>query len=339
VSEITGIDIPVIDIGDFLAGRNADDAARQVEAAATTLGFLQIVGHGVPAEAIDGVYDAMGRLSSLPPEAKQAYLSEGHPYRGFHMNRDQAGKVRQERFLVSRFDDIDSAVAGGVPADLADFFFSNIWPEIDGFRAAVTELFGHTNALAGRMMSLFALALGLEADYFATMLEPNASTFAINHYPARGEALGPEGPPVLFAEHADGNTLTILHQRGSYEGLQIRPLGGAGEWTYIPVVDDAFVINVGELMTHWTNDHWPSTRHRVLASSDPEASRTTLTTFHMPALDAVVAPLAVCGGREDPHYDAVTPYEWERAFMARNYQRRALEVDPKVRDFLEALPS
>ena len=23
------------------------------------------------------------------------------------------------------------------------------------------------------------------------------------------------------------------------------------------------VINVGELMTRWTNDHWPSTRHRV----------------------------------------------------------------------------
>ncbi len=91
-------------------------------------------------------------------------------------------------------------------------------------------------------------------------------------------------------------------------------------------------------MTHWTNDHWPSTRHRVLASTDPAGSRTTLTTFHMPALDAVVAPLAVCGGRDDPHYEPVTPYEWERAFMARNYQSRALEVDPKVRDFLEALP-
>jgi isopenicillin N synthase-like dioxygenase len=330
--------IPVIDIEGFLRGTDSEVAAREVEAAATSLGFLQIVGHGVPAAAIDGVYGAIERLSSLPPEVQRTYLSEGHPYRGFHMNRDPQGDVRQERFLVSRFDDPESAMAGGVAKEYSDFFFPNIWPDVEGFRAAVTTLFAHTNALAGRMMSLFALALGLKADYFATMLEPNASTFAINHYPASGKPVGPDGPPVLFAEHADGNTLTILHQRGTYEGLQIRPLDGSDNWIDIPVVNEAFVINVGELMTHWTNDHWPSTRHRVMASSDGADSRTTLTTFHMPALDARVAPLEVCGGREDPHYDAVTPYQWERDFMARNYQRRALEVDPKVRDFLEALP-
>lgn len=68
-------------------------------------------------------------------------------------------------------------------------------------------------------------------------------------------------------------------------------------------------------------------------------SRTTLTTFHMPALDAVIAPLEVCVGNGDPHYGPVTPYEWERDFMARNSKRRALEVDPKVEKFLETLQS
>ena len=94
-------------------------------------------------------------------------------------------------------------------------------------------------------------------------------------------------------------------------------------------MDNALVINVGELMTRWTNDHWSSTRHRVVPAQGPNDSRTTLTTFHMPALDAVIAPLEVCVGDNDPHYGPVTPYECERDFMARNSMRRALEVDPR----------
>jgi hypothetical protein len=51
-----------------------------------------------------------------------------------------------------------------------------------------------------------------------------------------------------------------------------------------------------------------------------------------------VAPLPIRDAH-DPHYEPVTPYEWERRFMARNYERQALEVDPKVRNFVESLPS
>jgi isopenicillin N synthase-like dioxygenase len=330
-------EIQVIDIEGFLAGTDLTTAPRAVEAAAASLGFLQIVGHGVPAAPINAVYDVMARLHGLPESAKQEYASQGHPYRGFHMNRDSQGRIRQERFLVSRFEDRDDAIAAGVPADLADFFYPNIWPSVDGFRDAVTELFTVTNALAGRLMGLVAVALGLEPTWFDTMLEPNASTFAINHYPPRTEAAGDGEPELLFAEHADGNTLTVLHQRGTYNGLQVQPLDEPGRWIDIPVVDNAFVINVGELMTRWTNDHWPSTRHRVLPAEGPNDSRTTLTTFHMPALDAVVAPLDAWGGQDDPHYDPVTPYEWEKAFMARQRQRQALQIDPKVQDFLTAL--
>jgi isopenicillin N synthase-like dioxygenase len=330
-------EIPVIDIEGFLNGTDMVTAPRAVEAAASAIGFLQIVGHGVPAAPINAVYDAMARLHTLPEEVKQAYVSEGHPYRGFHMNRDSQGRVRQERFLVSRFEDNDDAIAGGVPTDLADFFYPNIWPAVDGFKDAVTGLFTITNALAGRLMGLVAVSLGLKATWFDTMLEPNASTFAINHYPPRAAAASDGEPELLFAEHADGNTLTVLHQRGTYNGLQVQPLDEPGTWIDIPVVDNAFVINVGELMTRWTNDHWPSTRHRVLPAEGPNDSRTTLTTFHMPALDAVVAPLDVWGGEDDPHYDPVTPYEWEKAFMARQRYRQALKVDPKVQEFLTTL--
>jgi hypothetical protein len=50
----------------------------------------------------------------------------------------------------------------------------------------------------------------------------------------------------------------------------------------------------------------------VVASSDPEAERTTLTTFHMPSLHAVVEPLPEWVGADGPHYEPVTSYDWER---------------------------
>jgi len=171
-------------------------------------------------------------------------------------------------------------------------------------------------------MRLVAVALGLDASWFDNMLEPNASTFAVNHYPPRSEAAGPTSRNCCSP-----STPTATRSRsctsGAPTGLQVQPVDEPGTWIGIPVVDDAFVVNVGELMTRWTNDHWPSTRHRVLPADGPGDSRPTLTTFHMPALDAVVAPLEVCGGKDDPHYAPVTPYEWERDFMARSSKRRA----------------
>jgi isopenicillin N synthase-like dioxygenase len=313
-------EIPVIDISSHLAGGDSRAAASAIDVAATQVGFFQIVGHGFDSQCLDAVYDAVSALNRLPESIKEALISpSGHPYRGVHLKRDENGIVRQERFLATRYDDPDEAIANGVSPELADFFDPNVWPsEVPALRDAVRELFVQSQQLGRQMMALFALALGLDADYFEPSIEPNASSFAVNHYPARRAPLDSD-PTVLFAEHTDGNTLTVLHQRGDYEGLEVQRLDRSEEWIPVPVRDDAFVINLGELMTRWTNDRWPATRHRVVASRDPAGSRTTLTTFHMPALHAVVAPLPQFVGADGPHYAPVTPYEWERTRIRTRY--------------------
>jgi isopenicillin N synthase-like dioxygenase len=313
-------EIPVVDVSEHLAGGDGRRAAVAIEKAATEVGFFQIVGHGVDTAYLDAVYDAVDALVGLPMRVKEALLSpSGHPYRGVHVKRDDDGMVRQERFLATRWDSPDEAIANGVAPELADFFDPNVWPsDVPQLRTSVRELFVQQQELGRRVMQLFAVALGLEADHFQPSIEPNASSFAANRYPARRSPLVVD-PTVIFAEHADGNTLTILHQRGDYEGLEVQRLDRPGEWTPVPVREDAFVINLGQLMTRWTNDHWPATRHRVVASNDPDASRTTLTTFHFPALHAIIEPLPQFVGDDGPHYEPVTPYEWERAFIRTTY--------------------
>ncbi len=333
--------VPVVDIAGYLDGSDPQRVAGEIEAAATEVGFFQIVGHGIDLSVVDAVYAASAALFALPDDEKEQLLSAtGHPYRGVHLKRDDSGKVRQERFLATRYDNPAEAEANGVPAELSDFFDPNVWPEpVPQLRPAVRDLFVQSQALGGKMMGLFGLALGLGPGYFDPFIEPNASTFACNHYPARKGPLEVD-PTVLFGEHFDGNTLTILHQRGSYEGLQVKRLGGVGDWLTVPIREDAFVINMGELMTRWTNDHWPSTRHRVVASSDPDAERTTLTTFHMPALQAVVAPLSEWVGADGPHYEPVTSYDWEKVRI-KSYQAAPdesnLKGNAKVSEFARNL--
>ncbi len=328
--------IPVVEIGPFLAGDDGTAAAREIEAAATRVGFFQVVGHGVPGAVLDDVYDAARALSALHPATKAGFGSP-HPYRGVHLRPDESGTVRLERFLAARFDDPESAIAAGIAPELADFFYPNVWPTRPvGFEPACRSLFGHTQRLGGALMRLFALALGLGVHGFDESIEPNSSLFALNHYPSgvgtRATGLEPE---LLFHEHADGNTLTLLHQRGDYEGLQVSRLDTPGEWIPVPVRNDAFVINMGKLMSRWTNDHWPATRHRVVASADPGHQRTTLTTFHMPALTALIKPLDRFCGADGPHYEPLTAYDSEKASI-REYalpQGDALLLAPDVVDF------
>ncbi len=325
-------EIPVVDIGPFLAGGDGAQAAAEIEAAATQVGFFQVVGHGVPTSVLDDVYASARAFSALDTATKEQFLSV-HPYRGVHLRPDQTGTVRFLRFLAARYDDPAAAVAAGIEPEFADYYYPNTWPtEPASFRPAVEALFARTQVLGGALMRLFALALGIGVDGFDGLIEPNASSFAVNHYPARPDGTEVGEAELLFHEHVDGNTLTVLHQRGDYEGLQVSRLDVPGEWIPVPVRDDAFVINVGKLMSRWTNDHWPATVHRVVASADASHQRTTLTTFHMPALPTSIAPLERFCSADGAHYEPITTYESEKASIQRYTLPRGdgLQVDPAV---------
>lgn len=313
--------VPVIDVSGFLQGTDLQTAPDQVRAAATTSGFFQIVGHGIPKGVLDAVYEKAVELAHTPQDYRDKLVSpEGHPYRGLTSNIDKDGHVRSLRIHASHFDSPDDAQQAGVPEEYSDFFSPNVWPdEVEGYRSSVGELFSQTQTLGAALMRLFAVALDLPIDYFDKLIEPNASSCSINYYPARHAPLK-ENPTVIFDEHFDGGTLTMLHQRGTYEGLQVKTL--EGEWFPVPVIEEAFVINMGELMMRWTNGMWPATRHRVVASEDPEGHRTTLTTFHLPAVDTVIEPLKNTYGSEGPDFEPVSVYEWESRFIRKTYAER-----------------
>jgi isopenicillin N synthase-like dioxygenase len=74
-------------------------------------------------------------------------------------------------------------------------------------------------------------------------------------------------------------------------------------------------------MAQWTYDRWAATRHRVVADRRDGSRRTSLTTFYLPGVDTLIAPLPQCFDGGGPHYEPVTPYEWEGRYLARQYDR------------------
>jgi isopenicillin N synthase-like dioxygenase len=313
------VEIPVLDIGPALTGEGTAAVVDALRHACVEVGFLQIVGHGVPRDLIDEVYSTAGLLRRLSPADKASLTSPtGHHFRGLVARRDDEGRPLVESLQVNTYDDADAAVADGVDPEYADYFHPNVWPDIPGIRDAWVQCAAHTRSLGRSLIRLFALALALPEGHFDSYFANDVTQFGINWYPPQPVCadFGAEiEPRVLQVAHADSGVLTVLHQRGDYEGLQVRTQ--AGSWANVPVLDDAFVVNIGELMSRWTNGRWPATVHRVVAGPDPNVSRTSVVTFVLPSVDTVIAPLPTTVGEDGSLYPPVTPYEWEVAYISR----------------------
>ena len=156
-------DIPTIDVEAwFTTGDRAalDEVASQLASASAEVGFFQLVGHGVPDEQIEGILDATRRFHDLPVDPRRTIEMDrpdwplggvGYLPLGERKLPRRARGNLNEAFLMKSAEDID-------PDD-------NQWlteADAPGFRATV-EAWGATmEALALRLVPVFAVALGLD---------------------------------------------------------------------------------------------------------------------------------------------------------------------------------
>ena len=164
------------------------------------------------------------------------------------------------------------------------------------------------------------MALGLGETGLAPYFTHDVSYFAVQDYPPMAHPC-PGG--WRLGEHSDSGALTMLHQRGDYEGLQLRAADG-GHVT-VPIRDDGIIVNVGDLMARWTNDRWPATPHAVIDGAVGQG-RTSIAVHYLPSVDATIAPLAGCVDGTGPQYPPVTMYEWDRRYFEK--PSRVLRLAP-----------
>ncbi|MBT6329428.1 MAG: isopenicillin N synthase family oxygenase, partial [Kordiimonadaceae bacterium] len=72
----------------------------------------------------------------------------------------------------------------------------------------------------------------------------------------------------------------------------------SGNWVKAPIVENAFIINIGDMMARWTNERWVSTLHRVIdpvvLDSEIAPCRQSIAYFMNPNYDAEIKAIPTC---------------------------------------------
>jgi len=313
------LNLPLIDIGDLHHDDPAahQKIAQQLRDACQRCGFFYIHNHGIDAELIAAVQQQAERFFALPSAAKLALdkaLSGCN--RGYEPLRGQTLEAGSPPDLKEGFY-IGNEVAADDPRVLAGKFNQgpNQWPaELADFRPVMERYFQAANAVCERLMAVLALSLELPGDHFAPLLKDAAATLRLLHYPPQPTQPAP-GEKGCGA-HTDFGALTLLLQDDA-GGLQVQAIDGE-EWIDAPPIEGTYVVNLGDLISRWTNDRYRSNRHRVINRSGRE--RYSVPFFYTGNLDLTVECLPVClAPAETPRYPAVTVEEHLREMYRRTY--------------------
>ncbi|RLN19784.1 DIBOA-glucoside dioxygenase BX6-like [Panicum miliaceum] len=281
--------IPVVDLGRPDLGL--------LRAAAETVGFFQVVNHGVPAELLAETLAAVRRFNEEPAEARRPYYT-----------RDPARRVSYH----SNFDLFQSPAA-----NWRDTLFLEMPAPPEEMpppcRAVVPEYTRQLRRLGARLLELLSEALGLHVGY----LERDAGcldgmVLACHHYPPCPEPHLTMGT----ARHSDPSFLTVLLQDG-VGGLQV--LHG-GRWADVPPLPGVLVVNVGDLLQLTSDDRFKSGEHRVVAMTPGAAATARVSvacffrTTGAAASTRAYGPIAVATDDEEesppPRYRSVTVAEF-----------------------------
>jgi isopenicillin N synthase-like dioxygenase len=285
--------VPVVDLA-------ADDAPEAVAEAAARCGFLTIVGHGVAPHVSEAAWIQARAFFDLPAEEKMAVAMPrpGYPY-GYSplLGETLAASLGnggppdlKESFAIGP---VDAPRHTMLDPDESFAWSANLWPSaLPDFRSAWEAYFREMSALAARLLSTMAVALGLSARHFESSIDRHTSAMRALNYPAPSAVSAGQ---LGAGAHTDYGTLTILLADPVQQGLQVRD--DVGEWRPVTAVPGSFVVNLGDAMARWTNDRWRSTLHRVVL---PAARRQSIAFFHNANWDAMIECLPTCRSADEP---------------------------------------
>jgi isopenicillin N synthase-like dioxygenase len=317
------LDVPVIDITPFRT--DDDDTARAVVAAAVdhaarTVGFMQIVGHGIPQETLDAFTAATDAFFGQDLDTKVAYRCPPGINRGYTPPKSEA--LANSLGLTSAADLFEAFNVGTQASDFPTLTLSpddheeNIWPDVPGFQPAVDAWFTAAGGVARTMTRIFGRALGLGEEYFVPSTDHSVDVLRMINYRLPSPAVALEPEQVGMGAHTDYGIVTVLWA-DAVPGLEILDLDG--RWHPVQPAPGALLVNLGDALARWTNDQWISTIHRVAAPrvDGVLVPRRSAAFFHDGNVDAVIAPLPTCLDSGHPAlYEPVTVGEHLRAKLA-----------------------
>ncbi|KAI1129034.1 Clavaminate synthase-like protein [Nemania abortiva] len=271
-------EIATVDLSSFITSPTHPDrtgAARELVRILHETGFVKITGHGFAKHEIDEALSWARKLFALPYEEK---MKAPHPVGNIH-HRGYSG-IGQEKVYMQ--DDLETQGSQGL-RKISDYKESyeigsehdpaqtNIWLPEDvllGFRGSMNSLYARLVDVSRSILDAIGLGLGLDADAHAALMElvsEDHCQLRLLHYPPIGKEKLQHELLTRMPAHTDWGTFTILFQ-DDHGGLELKD-PQSGEFLLAEPHEGALVLNVGDMLQRFTNDHFISAVHQVSVPS------------------------------------------------------------------------
>ncbi|HTR83842.1 MAG TPA: 2-oxoglutarate and iron-dependent oxygenase domain-containing protein [Reyranella sp.] len=276
-------DIPVLDLAD------ADRARlhRAMHEACAGVGFFYIRNHGVPAPAIEGIFEQAHRFFELPEAEREAIrLTDSPWYRGYLPTGAPGANTVTRANLLEAFN-LARELGPDDPAvrELKPLHGPNQWPaeeSLPGFRAAVLDYYTLMEDLSGRVLRVLCGAMGIDERALLPKFAGQLGQLRLLYYPAQ-----PVVDDIVLGvrPHHDTSFMTMLVQDDA-GGLEVQ--NRDGEWLVVPPRPDMFVVNVGSYLECLSSGVYTAAKHRVVNRSGRR--RYSIPFFFSPNFDVTVEP-------------------------------------------------
>ena len=281
--------IPKIDISEIEEKEFSRTLLQDFFSAYNTYGFGYIINHGIEKTLIEQLFQVSKQFHSQPLSEKMGVALD-HNHRGYiaiNTSTDVNSKLadvkkpnQSESFMMMRED----------KSELPDVYLSgpNQWPKLENFKEVLEKYTCNMTKLGRNLMRLALLSSGVKDLSVMQSLDTPTIWLRLLHYPP----ISKNSPSDLYgsAPHTDFGCLTILAQ-DEIGGLQVQTR--EGKWIDVPKLEGSFVVNVGDMLSRYTNGLLRSTPHRVINKSGKE--RFSCPFFFDPHTNAVVQPLKGTG--------------------------------------------
>ncbi|MDC0196020.1 2OG-Fe(II) oxygenase [Gammaproteobacteria bacterium] len=290
--------IPVIDITPLRDGTDPIGVSKSLHEASQNIGFIYIKGHGMSDITI-GNARATALQFFKSKEADKSLVSVTDKHRGWlgpnrSRMRDDVKSDLKESFIWGLENNKIN-----LTSDLY-VFGDNKWPIfLPEMKKPAQEYFNQAQSIACHLLRGFALGLGLQENFFLQNVSHPLSRASYVYYPQQLESMGEEqfgaGP------HTDFGVLTVLCQ-DAVGGLQIKDMDG--DWVYAPPIEGTLIVNVGDLLSRWTDGFYRSTPHRVINQSSQE--RLSLVLAFDPNAETMIDARTIFGGEYLPKEEPIS---------------------------------
>ena len=280
--------LPVINLSRVDDPNQQADFYRELRQTARDIGFFYLVGHGVDIAQIRAMEREARAFFQLSAAQKNALAMEHSPqFRGYTGAKEEI--TRNQPDNREQIDiGAELPVWENIPDDAPWLHLQgpNLWPQeadLPQFKTTVLAYQQILREVAIKLLRAFLVALDQPENALDDLIaDPPVHLLKLVRYPASSAAADAQG----VGAHKDTDILTLLLQ-DEVGGLEVETDHG---WIAVPPLQDAFVINIGEILELATNGYLRANVHRVVTPQGKQ-DRYSIAYFLAPHLNSRVPHL------------------------------------------------